>query len=194
MSLIRISKPAKGWHKRPIRDYCLKIFEQYKGLDIDLFTGLIKSFAGYDENKCGGLEESVEGDKGVSGFAKRLITGLAAEHYFESVRSDLLEFRGFNLENTTRLGCGYDFRLHAPDNDKFLAVEVKGLRGLTGGLSLTPREHEAAASLRDRFHLFVVKNFQKSPFHEVFPDPLFSKLEFKKSERIIVQVSWLASV
>jgi Domain of unknown function (DUF3883) len=184
----------KGWHKRPIRDYCLKILEQYKGLDLDLFTGLIKSFAGYGENKWGDVEERAEEDRSASGFAKRLITGLAAEHYFESVLSDLLEFRGLSLENTTRLGCGYDFRLHAPDNDRFLAVEVKGLRGLTGGLSLTPREHEAAASLRDRFYLFVVKNFQKSPLHEVFPDPLSSRLEFKRSERIMVQVSWSASV
>src|ERR1039457_1599373 len=40
----------KGWHKRPTRDYCLKVFEKYKGLDFESFTGLIKSFVGYDEN------------------------------------------------------------------------------------------------------------------------------------------------
>src|SRR6266853_777085 len=33
----------KGWHKRPIRGYCLKVFEEYKSQDLESFTGLIKS-------------------------------------------------------------------------------------------------------------------------------------------------------
>jgi len=156
-----------------------------------LFTGLIKSFVEYDENV---LSETNSREENASGFAKRLITGLAAEHYFESVQPNLPEFQGFELENTTRLGCGYDFRLRAAKSDEFLAIEVKGLRELTGKLSLTPREYEAAATMRDRFYLFVVKNFEKSPVHEIFPDPLSSRLEFARSERKVIQVSWLASL
>jgi hypothetical protein len=34
----------KGWHKRPTRKYCLKVFEQYKNLDLESFTDLVKSF------------------------------------------------------------------------------------------------------------------------------------------------------
>jgi hypothetical protein len=181
----------QGWHKRPIRDYCLKIFQEYKSLDLELFTGLIKSFVGYDENIVSEIETKETKDGSASGFAKRLITGLAAEHYFESIQPTIPEFADLELENTTRLGCGYDFRLHASNHDGFLAVEVKGLRDLTGGLSLTPREYEAATTLRDRFYLFVIKNFQKSPLHEIFPNPLSCRLEFSKSERITVQVSWL---
>jgi hypothetical protein len=26
----------KGWHKRPTREYCLKVFEKYKSLDLNL--------------------------------------------------------------------------------------------------------------------------------------------------------------
>ncbi|HEV2486160.1 MAG TPA: DUF3883 domain-containing protein [Terracidiphilus sp.] len=163
-------------------------------MDIELFTGLVKSFVGYDENVLSEKDAKEERDEGTSGFAKRLITGLAAEHYFESVLPGLPEFYNFELENTTRLGCGYDFRLHTAKDDKYLAVEVKGLRGLTGGLSLTPKEYEAATAMRNRFYLFVVKNFQKSPFHEIIPDPLSSKLEFTRSERKVIQVSWLASI
>jgi hypothetical protein len=140
------------------------------------------------------VEAKGEVDESASGFAKRLITGLAAEHYFESVQPSPPEFEGFELENTTRLGCGYDFRLHGSSQEKFLAVEVKGLRELSGGLSLTPREYEVAAAMRDRFYLFVVKNFQKSPLHEIYPDPLYSGLGFSKSERITVQVSWVTRV
>jgi hypothetical protein len=184
----------KGWHKRPIRDYCLKVFEEYESLDVELFTGLIKSLVGYDENIWSEVQVKEEGDESASSFAERLITGLAAEHYFESVQPALSEFKDFELENTTRLGCGYDFRLRASDHDGFLAVEVKGLRGSTGGLSLTPKEYEAATTMRNRFYLFVVKNFRKSPVHEIFPDPISCRLEFTRSERKVIQISWLTSV
>lgn len=176
-----LSNRRKGWHKRPIRDYCLKVFEEYKSLDIDLFAGLIRSFVGYDENIASEAQAEEAGRGASSGFAKRLITGLAAEQYFESVQHSIPEFRDFELENTTRLGCGYDFRLHALKQDGFLAVEVKGLRELKGSLSLTPREYEAATAMQDRFYLFVVKNFQKSPLHEIFPNPLSSRLKFTKA-------------
>lgn len=184
----------KGWHKRATRDYCLKVFEEYKSLDLETFTGLVKSFVGYDENVWSGVREKEEKQDGESNFAKRLITGLAAENYFESVHPNLTEFKGHSLENTTRLGCGYDFRLRTESRKEFLAVEVKGLKDRTGSLSLTPKEHEVATAFAGRFFLFVVKNFREVPFHEIYQNPLSSKLAFTKKERVIVQVSWLASV
>jgi hypothetical protein len=181
----------KGWHKRPIREYCLRVFEEYKSLNVELFAGLIESFVRYDRNALSETQAKESEDDISSAFAKRLITGLAAEHYFESVQPSIPEFQNFELENTTRLGCGYDFRLHTVEHDSFLAIEVKGLRELTGTLSFTPREYEAAKVMRDRFYLFVVKNFQKSPIHEFFSDPVAGKLEFTKAERVSVQISWL---
>lgn len=182
----------KGWHKRETRDYCLKIFEQYKNLDLDSFTGLVKSFFGYDENACSELQPREKRQR-QSQFAQRLITGLAAEQYFESVLSRLSEFEGCTVQNTTKLGCGYDFRLE-PTGKEFLAVEVKGLKDATGTISLTPKEHESATMLTDRYFLFVVRNFREVPSHEIFCNPLSCKLRFKKKERVTVQVSWLASV
>jgi hypothetical protein len=183
----------KGWHRRPIRDYCLKVFEEYKHLDLESFAGFVKSLVGYDENVWSEVQGKGQ-DESESYFAKRLITGLAAEQYFESVQPSLPEFKGFSMENTTRLGCGYDFRLMSETDEDFLAVEVKGLKERTGSLSLTPKEHGVAAALGSRFFLFVVKNFQESPFHEIFQDPLSGRLRFRKSERVTVNVSWLASV
>ncbi|HEV2202545.1 MAG TPA: DUF3883 domain-containing protein [Bryobacteraceae bacterium] len=184
----------KGWHKRQIREYCRKVFDEYKGLDFETFTGLIKSFVGYDENAWSEVEVKEEQREGESYFAKRLITGLAAEQYFESVQPNLPEFSGYVAENTTRLGCGYDFRLRTNRREEFLAVEVKGLKERIGSVSLTPKEHEVAGTMTDRYFLFIVKNFQESPFHEIFQNPLFGRLQFKKAERVVVQVSWLASV
>lgn len=184
----------KGWHKRPIREYCRRVFEDYKDLDLETFTGLIRSFVGYDENAWSEVQARQEQDDGDSSFAKRLITGLAAEQYFAEVQPRLPEFEAFTSENTTRLGCGYDFRLHSTNAVDFIAVEVKGLRDRTGNLFLTPKEHEVAEALKERYFLFVVKNFQESPFHEIFQNPLSCRLNFKKRERVMVHVSWLTSV
>src|ERR1700682_1260586 len=78
----------KGWHKRPIRDYCLKVFEEYGGLDLEAFANLVKSFAGYDENVWSELQPKEELYESESYFS-RLITGLAAEQYFESVQASV---------------------------------------------------------------------------------------------------------
>jgi hypothetical protein len=184
----------KGWHKRETRNYCLKVFEEYKNLDLESFTGLVASFVGYDESAWSQFQLKKKPGGGQSQFAQRLITGLAAERYFESVRHSLSEFKGYDVQNTTSLGCGYDFRLDAKPSKDFLVVEVKGLNGVKGTLSLTPKEHEIATTLRDRFFLFVVRNFRESPFHEIFRNPLSGSLTFSKKERVIVQVSWLANV
>jgi hypothetical protein len=183
-----------GWHKRPFRDYCRKVFDAYKDLDIDTFTGLVKSFTGYDENVWSEVRSKDEKDDSESFFAKRLITGLAAEQYFESVQPGLVEFKGYAVENTTRLGCGYDFRLRKDAEKNFLAVEVKGLKERTGSLSMTPKEYDVARALTNRFFLFVVKNFREVPFHEIYPNPLAGQLRFTKKERVMVNISWLATI
>ena len=186
--------PRKGWHKRPVRDYCRKVSEEYKTLDIDEFAALIKSFAGYDENVWSALKIEQDEGEGESAFSKRLITGLAAERYFESVQPTLREFEAYALENTTQLGCGYDFRLRTDPLGDFLAVDVKGLKARTGTLSLTPKEYEVATAMKDRFFLFVVKNFQDSPFHEIYQNPLLGPLSFVKKETMAVHISWLTNV
>src|SRR6266436_9092723 len=85
----------KGWHKRATREYCLKVFEEYKSLDFEAFTALVKSLAGYDANAWSDVPEKEAKGEAESLFAKRLITGLAAEHYFESVRPTVPEFKGY---------------------------------------------------------------------------------------------------
>ena len=182
----------KGWHHRSPRANCAKVLKEYESLDLQTFSALIKSFVGYDEEASSELP--TEGDGTDSAFARRLITGLAAEHYFESVQPGLSEFSNYVVENTTRLGCGFDFRLRSKTDNAFLAVEVKGLKDKAGVLSFTPKEHHVAATMTDRFYLFVVKNFREAPFHEIYRNPLASSLSFERKERVIVQVSWSTSV
>ncbi len=185
----------KGWRNRPTRDYCREVFEEYKGLGLEDFTSLIKSFFGVGQGDSAAFLPAEQLEPSASAFAQRLITGLAAERYFESRHSEIPEFRGYALENTTQFGCGYDFRLRkGPDQKDFLAVEVKGLKEQTGSLVMTSKEYDTASALRERFFLFVVRNFREAPAHQVFQDPLSSALHFKRTERTIVQVAWLTNL
>jgi hypothetical protein len=63
-----LSSTRRGWHKRPRREYCLKILNDYQDLDIATFTSLIQSFVGYDENLVSNLRQS-----------RRLVKGGAAQ-------------------------------------------------------------------------------------------------------------------
>ena len=189
-----VSKRRKGWHRRPTRDYCLRVFQQYRGLEFEPFAGLIRSFVGYDDNLWSEITANDDKADAEAIFAKRLITGLAAERYFEATQPTIPEFRDYAVVNTTHLGCGYDFRLSAEYDKQFLAVEVKGLKETTGTLSLTPKEYEIAGDLTDRFFLFVVKNFRETPFHEIYRNPLSGALRFARKERVTVNISWLTSV
>jgi hypothetical protein len=156
---------------------------------------VLTRFFGFDNNlQIETAQTEDEGD-GASAFAQRLVTGLAAERYFESVYASLPVFHGLALENTTRFGCGYDFRMRREQNkDDFLAIEVKGLKDQSGSLSMTHKEHNAASALKERFFLFVVRNFRETPNHTIFQDPISSGLHFKKKETVIVQVSWSTTV
>ncbi len=186
--------PRRGWHRRPTRDYCLAILERYKELDFIALTMLVRSFFGAMQERDG-ANTDVSGRQEQSGdsFAQRLITGLAAERYFESVCAYIPEFAGRALHNMTQTGCGYDFRLSAAPNDEgFLAVEVKGLREQVGSVSITPKEYRLASNLTDRFYLFVVRNFRESPTHDMYRNPLAAgALAFTKVERVVVQTSWV---
>jgi len=178
----------KGWHNRPIRGYCKAIYDAFGTLNLEEFTDFLKTVISR-ERDLELLMEAVEKERGESrSFAKRLVTGQAAEQYFRSRYKELALFNGFDVEDTTQLGCGFDFKLVSPTI--YYGIEVKGLSGLSGSIALTDKEYSVASILRSRFFLFVVKNFKDSPFHELYQDPLHGELVFNKIEQTVIQVSW----
>lgn len=182
----------KGWHKRPTRAYCRAIYDAFGGLNLEDFTNLLKRII-YKEPDLGVLMEEIERKQGdTRSFAKRLITGQAAEQYFKSKYKEIGLFDDFDLEDTTQLGCGFDFKLFSPSI--FYGIEVKGLSEPNGSIALTNKEHSVASILKERFFLFVVKNFKENPFHELYRDPLNGNLVFARTEQRILQISWTAKL
>lgn len=183
--------PRRGWHKRAIRKYCKDIMDMYGELDIDAFATLLKTEISAVE-EVDVIWEKINPSEDNT-FARRLVTGQAAEKYFEGIYRQLPEFQDHTLINTTGLGCGFDYKL-LTDEKPFLAVEVKGMASRSGNVMLTSKEYSLAKFLEDRFYLFVVRNFSEKPFHTIFQNPLKTKLVFDRRETVTVQVSWSANI
>ncbi len=59
---------------------------------------------------------------------------------------------------------------------------------------MTPKEYEVASAMSERVFLVVVRNFRESPSHSIFQNPLSCSLNFKRMERITVQISWQTTI
>ena len=183
--------PRRGWANRPVRPHCQRILQEYGQLDlVELGSLLRASLAGDSLETIG---DELEGDGWSAGFAQRLQTGLAAETYFVAQAKVLPAFCGYELADTTRLGCGFDFRL-TRDDAPSLAVEVKGVREASGSILLTDKEHRAADRLRDRYVLFVVCGFVETPFHALFWNPVHSGLVLEPRVVTRQERTWQAMV
>lgn len=184
----------KGWHKRGIRKSCEDIYDTFHVLNLADFSSLLKDIIYRDHDLDVLMEEIAksEGEK-ESSFAKRLITGQAAEQYFRDNYLTVDLFRGSKLEDTTRVGCGFDFKLVAEEKELYFGVEVKGLNDPSGKVALTNKEYAVAGLLKDRYFIFVVKNFKEKPFHQIYRDPI-ENLSFNRIENKVVQITWSTAV
>jgi hypothetical protein len=188
----------KGWHKRQMREHCRDAFERFGKLSIQEFFRLLSPLLlssvkplpdGMDELAVLD-EENLENES----FSKRLITGAAAEGFFESSFPKIANFTGHVLTNVTRFGCGFDFRVQPSDSRPFLAVEVKGLAEASGEILMTRKEHQVAKYLQDRYFLCIVKNFAESPILTLFQNPLENGLQFTPRERKQTTLTWHARI
>ncbi|KAF3982249.1 MAG: DUF3883 domain-containing protein [Methylococcales symbiont of Hymedesmia sp. n. MRB-2018] len=180
----------KGW-ERKTRQYCMDVYNSFKDLKLDEFTNLLKTII-YNNSDLDILAENTNQQTNENNsFAKRLITGQAAENYFQENYNKIDIFKPYELEDTTKLGCGFDFKLHK--NNDYIGVEVKGLNGKNGSISLTNKEYNVAKFLHKKYFLFVVKNFREKPQHNYYQNPL-KTLPFNKIEQKITQISWNTNV
>jgi uncharacterized protein DUF3883 len=188
----------KGWHKRPLREHCERIADLYKDASLSQLGEIIKAFI-CPSSELENIPEvrrvlNTRAEDGTSSFAKRLITGRAAEEYFAVNYRKMPEFSDLLLTDTTRWGCGFDFKLSAIASDSYCAVEVKGLRMKFGQIQFTALEYEMADALAGKYYLVLVRNFAEQPFHSIVKDPAHCDLVFKRVARKETRFSWIANV
>lgn len=187
----------KGWRNRPIRPTRQDLLDEFGGLGLDEFSELVRTQFATDEDVdlAVGRAAMAAGvnEEGSASFARRMMTGLAAENFFEANYRRFLRFKDCDLQRTTALGCGFDFKLTPPQED-FLAVEVKGLRTPSGQVQLTEKEFKMAHYLKARFYLYVVTDFAHSPKPRVIENPLDAGIKFEERTVKSEQHIWVAQI
>lgn len=188
----------KGWHKRQLRPHCARLLEAFRDSSIEEMGHTIAGFldSNIPVDQAPDLAQVLQalGEEPISAVAKRFITGKAAENYFVVMSESIPEFAGMKLLDTSLWGCGFDFKLSTGVDIPFVAVEVKGIRAASGQIQMTDLEYRVSKLLRDRYYLFVVRNFIEEPNHLLIRDPSSSFLEFSRLKRTEVQTTWNAAV
>ena len=186
----------KGWHKRPMRDHCRDAIERFGGLSLDEFSQMLSPLL-LAPRLPDGMEELALLDEEKldnESFSKRLVTGAAAEGFFESIFPKLTGFANHALTNVTRCGCGFDFRVQPENAAPFLAVEVKGIADATGEIMMTNKEYRVADYLQNRYYLCVVSNFAEEPVLSMFQNPARHGIELVRREREQSMITWHARI
>jgi hypothetical protein len=192
------SNPRQGWHKRPFREHCRQIMDRFQHLTIrefgNLLDGLVLS-KGHEAELPELSHVLTLNDLGPdSPFARRLITGRAAENFFCANYKTIPEFSGGTLTDTSAWGCGFDFKLSFQESTLYKAVEVKGLRPKNGQIQMTDLEYRVSEILKDRYYLIVVRNFEESPFLTVYKNPLNTSLSFTQQSKVETKLTWTSAI
>ena len=122
--------------------------------------------------------------------AERLLTGRRAEEYFLEncnrlvgiARADLLDFR--------QSARGFDFGV---DKRPELAIEIKGMKKMRGGIQFTDREWSEAKYRRGDYWVVIVGNLAAHPVARVIRDP-YVAIEVRCSYQKSVTAIWRSTV
>ncbi len=193
------SPVRKGWYQRPVLRSRVQVMEAYADLSGDALYEIARDIlhgnAEAAEIYISPIVVMGKKDVGIMGenlaYAARLRTGEAAEEYFKSQFPFLPQFAGMELEDTRKLGTGFDFRLHG--HKVVQAVEVKGIIGGSGSIAFTDKEWSVAHYLKQDYILALVRSLNTMPALEFTIDPVAHIAVTKRSIET-VSVYWSANV
>jgi hypothetical protein len=180
----------KGWHKRKMAPSRVRMAEMLEGVsEAGVYQLLEGCMQNPDADVISMLEQAeTEPDDTAELHSSRGVTGARAEELFvDWLKSEQSIFDG-PLKDCRQLQCGYDFEVRFEGAAVF--VEVKGIKGETGGVLLTDKEWSTATEAGDTYFLVLIRNVaSESPQVEVFRDPA-STMEPSQHVTTVIQVSW----
>jgi hypothetical protein len=186
------SNERVGWYQRPLRPSRQKVFDLFTDLsEISLRAVVLNLLNSLDNEELSTAIESIEIDENTHNDSKaelntRAITGEQAELYFlEHWKHHYPKF--VNIENCTKDGCGYDFKLISDNSTRY--IEVKGMKSLKGSILLTDKEWKIAHEKVDSFDLIIVSDLENKPKVQIITN-VVNKLQPSMQIRTVLQVSW----
>ena len=126
----------------------------------------------------------------IHNVAERLRTGRLAEAFFRENCHEIAGLPATALLDHRELFRGYDFGVQ---DRSTIAIEVKGLKQLSGGITFTDREWSEARARREDYWLVVVGNVESNPIARLTPDPTVA-LNAKCRFQTTIAASWRADV
>ena len=181
----------KGRHQRPLRQSRERVFNELHDVSDAALMELVSRIMRKEDAEVMEAIDSLAVVTHVAhNVAERLLTGRLAEEYFLANSLHIIGVPPQDILDCRLSAQGYDFGIQGSPE---LAVEVKGLKQMQGGIQMTDREWREAGVRKDNYWLTVVGNLAATPTSQVFRNPQTS-LHARCSYQQTLTVSWNARV
>lgn len=161
--------PRQGWHQRPLRPNRQRVLDELQDVSDDALMELVSRILQRDDEATAEAVDALAVvTRRPANVAERLLTGRRAEEYFLRHCQELVNVGPDSILGLRQSALGFDFGVkNLPER----AIEVKGLKPMTGGIQFTDREWAEAKHRRDNYWLVVVGNLIAEPMARVVRDP-----------------------
>jgi hypothetical protein len=181
----------KGRYQRPLRQSRERVLNELHDVSDAALMELVSRILKKEDAEVVEAIDSLAVVTNVAhNVAERLLTGRLAEEYFLANSLQIIGVQPIDIIDCRLSAQGYDFGIKGRPE---LAVEVKGLKQMQGGIQMTDREWREAGMRKDNYWLTVIGNLTATPASQVFRNPQTS-LHARCSYQQTLSVSWNARV
>lgn len=161
--------PRRGWHQRPLRPNRQRVLDELQDVSDDALLELAGRILQRDEEATvEAIDALAVVTRRPANVAERLLTGRRAEEYFLAHSLRLANVAPPDVLDLRQSALGFDFGVQGRPEQ---AIEVKGLKPMSGGIQFTDREWAEAKHRRTNYWLVVVGNLAVDPVARVVRDP-----------------------
>lgn len=161
--------PRRGWYQRSLRPNRQRVLDEMQEVSDDALLELVRRILQHDqEATVEAIDALAVVTRRPANVAERLLTGRRAEEYFLAHCEQLIQIEANAIIDLRQSALGFDFGIAGQPER---AVEVKGLKPMSGGILFTDREWSEAKYRRDNYWLIVVGNLAADPMVRVVRDP-----------------------
>lgn len=136
---------------------------------------------------CSVLEEDEDEAAQEPMLGLRGPTGAKAEAIFQRYHETTGLPQPGTLIDKRVFECGFDFEIEGPQGTAY--VEVKGLAGSSGGITLTDKEWTTAQETQEAYYLAIVREVASEPSVSIIANPARS-LDPTRRIYTAVRVEW----
>jgi hypothetical protein len=181
----------KGWHGRPMLGDRIRVAAELSQVSDEALLALVGELLGQKgpiaEDVVEALDALAPSPGRASSAAERVLTGQKAEAFVLDHSQRVLGYPRSALVDCRASMGGFDFLIEAKS---LIAVEVKGLSALSGGILFTDREWREARERQGNYWLAVVGGLATpSPQARVVQNP-HAKLPARCVYEKTIRASW----